>query len=244
MPTAKDVKAVEVQRIRMDEMTVRLRGITGLYCHRMTAKAKYETLVGGTRKTTADKVLMRHDPRAEFLDSMEVMEGWHPNSHIAIPSVAIKKAMMTSSLTVSGVTKEDVKRLIFMPDEWVPVFGIPRIRVDITRLPTPNNPPDARSRAYFRDWGTTVTIRFAKPKMHETAVVALLYNAGIICGIGDFRQERGAGNYGTFEPWEEEFDSKLLDRNAQWEAIQNVEPDNDTTRGMLEEYDAEASRRA
>ena len=249
MPAQKTDAPVIVERIDMNEIVVRLTGVTGLYCNRMSAKVKRQLLVP-RRKTAADRATLPHDPRAEFLDSMDVREGWHEHSHIALPSVVVKKAMMTAALTVSGVTKADVMRLIFMPDELVPVFGTPRLRMDVTRLNTMGNPPDVRSRAYFREWGTEVRVRYARPRMTESSVMALLFNAGVVSGIGDFRQEKGAGNYGTFEPlpWtgssQATFAPDLLDRGAQWKAIQAVEPDTDETASLLAEFDAESSRRA
>jgi hypothetical protein len=38
-----------------------------------------------------------------------------------------------------------------------------------------------------------------KPAINDTVVGNLLAAAGLIRGIGDFRQEKGAGNYGQFE---------------------------------------------
>ena len=44
-----------------------------------------------------------------------------------------------------------------------------------------------------------MTICYVKPQLGEQTIIQLLSNAGIVIGIGDFRQEKGKGNFGQFE---------------------------------------------
>jgi len=37
------------------------------------------------------------------------------------------------------------------------------------------------------------------PTLNETAIARLLETAGLVIGVGDFRQEKGKGNYGQFQ---------------------------------------------
>jgi hypothetical protein len=62
-----------------------------------------------------------------------------------------------------------------------------------------NKTPDVRTRAIFREWCLPATIQFVKPQLSEKAIMQLLSNGGIIVGVGDFRQEKGKGNFGQFE---------------------------------------------
>ena len=244
MAKTKEAGPLLIERLSMEEGTFTLVGTTGLYCHRMAAKAKRQLMLGGRKKTAAERLHIKHDPRGEFLDSMHVLEGFHEHSNVMFPAMAIKSAMATAALVVEGVRKTDVQRLVFFPHEFVPIFGIPRIRMDITRSADINKTPDVRTRAYFREWATVVTLRYAKPQLSAKAVSALLFNAGMMCGIGDFRQEKGKGSYGTFEPTNSALPETMLDHDAQWAAIQNPDPDNPDTVDLLLEFDDEVRNRS
>ena len=237
---------IVITPIKMETITVRLRGKTGLYCHRMSAKAKRLLMIGGRKKTAAERMELKHDPRAEFHESMYFEEGVHEYTNVLFPAMAIKAAMATAALAVPGIRKTDVQRLVFFPEEWIPVYGIPRLRMDIARAADINRTPDVRTRAFFEDWGTEVTLSFSRPALSSSAIVTLLHNAGIMVGIGDNRQERGKGSYGTFYPMEgsEEFPPELLDREAQLEAILTPQPANGETADLLAEFDAEVLARA
>ena len=119
---------------------------------------------------------------------------------IVFPAMALKSAMATAALVVAGIRKTDVQRLVYIPSEFVPIYGVPRVRMDIVRSADINKTPDVRTRAYFREWATEIEIEFVRPVLSTTSIMALLYNAGVVCGIGDFRQEKGKGSYGTFAP--------------------------------------------
>ena len=161
---------------------------------------------------------------------------------IVFPAMALKSAMATAALMVDGVKKTDVHRLVYIPDEFVPVYGVPRIRMDITRSADINKTPDVRTRAYFREWATQIIVDFVRPVLSVKAIMALLYNAGLVCGIGDFRQEKGKGSYGTFEPTSS-IPAELMDHATQRAALDNPEYDNEETKELLEVYDAAVEAR-
>lgn len=232
-----------VPQMETELVVVRLKGLTGLYCHRMSAKAKRQLMLGGRKKTAAERLQLKHHPREEFVDSMHIEKDFHEHSHVKFPSMSVKAAMATAALQVEGIRKTDVQRLVYLPDEWIPVFGIPRLRMDITRSADIAKTPDVRTRAYFSEWATEVRIQFTRPTLNAQAIIALLYNAGLMCGIGDYRQEKGKGNFGTFEVVTD-LPEHLLDVNAQWRAIEEPQPDNDESAELLAEYDAEVESRA
>ena len=158
--------------------------------------------------------------------------------------MAIKSAMATAALAVAGIRKTDVQRLVFLPEEMVPIFGVPKLRMDFVRSADINRTPDVRTRAFFEKWATELTIRYAVPVLSQQAIIALLYNAGIMCGIGDFRQEKGKGSYGTFEPISKPVDAALLDADAQLEAIMNPVAANMETVELMAEFEAELVKRS
>ena len=61
-----------------------------------------------------------------------------------------------------------------------------------------NRTPDMRTRAYLPNWCAEVEIRFATPNFSARSISSLVQNAGQLIGLGDFRQEKGRGSFGTF----------------------------------------------
>ena len=237
---------INISQITMDSVIVRLIGNTGLYCHKMSAKAKQQLMLGARKKTAAEKLLVKHHPREEFRASMHVHKGVHENSHVLFPAMAIKSAMGTAALVIPGITKTQVQRLVFIPKEMVPIFGIPKLRMDIARSSDINRTPDIRTRAYFPEWAIELEIKFSKPTLSRKAIATLLHNAGILVGIGDNRQEKGKGSYGTFgvDMVPGELPAHMRDAEAQWEAIENPQPENLDSEELLAEFDNEMENRA
>lgn len=240
---AKKDQTIVIETLKRQEATFTIVGLTGLYCHRMSAKAKRQLMIGGRKKTTSEKQSIKHDPPSEFVDSMYVERNAAEHSNVLFPSIAVKAAMATAALTVDGITKADVHRLVRVVEEFIPIYGVPRLRMDIARSADAARTPDVRTRAFFREWATQVTISWIEPNLSRTTVARLIQNAGMVCGIGDFRQEKGKGNYGTFT-LADEVPESLLDRDLQWEHIQTPVPDNQETAQLLIEFEEELEVRA
>ena len=236
---------IRIPEIKMQVTSVRLIGRTPLFCNRMSAKAKQQLLVGGKRKTAAERQLIKHDPMTEYRASMLVEPSMDTRSAVMFPAVAFKGAMATAALVVAGIRKTDVQRLVYIPEEYVPIFGIPKLRMDVVRSADIGKTPDIRTRAFFPEWGTELTIEHASDTLGTTSILALLHNAGIVCGVGDFRQEKGKGGYGTFRILDasEDFPEYLLDKDAQREAIENPVMADQNTRELWEMYEEEVASR-
>ncbi|MCY3636381.1 MAG: hypothetical protein OXH23_12325 [bacterium] len=218
-------------------------GETPLICHSMSAKAKRTLMLGGRKKTAAERLDLKHQPRDEFRDSMTIDDG-----RVVFPVTAFKAAMATAALLVPGMTKASAQRLLFLPAETVPIWGVPEIRLDIVRSADMNRTPDVRSRAMFRHWATELDIEFVVPNLSATTVATLLANAGLTVGVGDFRQEKGRGSFGTFRlATDSASDNDLiaeLQAMPQSDAISNPVPANAESAELLAEFDAELERRA
>ena len=106
--------------------------------------------------------------------------------------------MATAALETGGITKTSVQRLIFLPESHIQIWGKPFLKMDIVRSADMNKTPDVRTRAYLPQWCAEVTVKYVVPTLSAHSIVSLLSNAGTIVGIGDFRQEKGRGSYGTF----------------------------------------------
>jgi hypothetical protein len=206
-------------------------------------------LVGGGKKTKAERVAIKHDPLAEFRNSAEQLADG-PTA-LGLRVVAVKAAMCTAALETAGVTKTSAQRLIFMPGDHTPLYGVPQLRMDVVRSADINRTPDVRTRTFLPKWGAEITVHFITPQLSATGVATLLANAGILVGVGDFRQEKGKGAFGSFRViGSDEDDSEWLElvgnhgRQAQVEALRDPEYANQETADLMAFYDSEVRRRA
>ena len=248
---AKNVVETDIKVVPLRQGVAKLRiiGTTALFQNRMANKVKQGLLVGTKRKTRAERVEIKHDPVREYRDSMErMLDG--PTA-LGIRVVAIKAAMCTAALETAGLTKASTQRLLFMPGDLTALYGTPQLRLDVVRSADMNRTPDVRSRAYLPRWGAEVTVNFVHPQLSLTSVVTLLANAGILVGVGDFRQEKGKGAFGSFRVIHEDQEDAEWDdltknhgRAAQLESIQNPEFADRDTADLMEFFRGEVERRA
>src|SRR3990167_9542624 len=184
MAVKKAEKATEisVQTLKQGHVRLRIIGMTGLYCNRMAKKAKEQLLTGGRKKTSTEKLNIKHHPLDEYRDSVELLrEG--PTA-LGIKVTAIKGAMCTAALETAGVTKTSSQRLLFMPGDYAALYGTPAVRIDVVRSADINKTPDVRTRAYLPVWGAEIDIKYITPQLSISAVTSLLCNAEIdSCGV-------------------------------------------------------------
>ena len=221
---------------------VTIIGETPLIVNRMSAKARHTLLVGGRRKTAAERAEIKHDPETEFRESMYIDDAFDEHSAVKFPVVAFKAAMATAALVTPGMKKTDVQRLVYIPDEYCPIYGIPRLRMDIVRSSDMARTPDIRTRAEFAEWATRFTLQYVEPMLNIAAIATLLNNAGIVAGVGENRQEKGKGSFGMFRT-ADDIPEALLDGKKQREAILGPVPANQETAELIEEYAEELARR-
>lgn len=249
MATAKN-DTLHIDALKQGRVTLRLIGATPLYFNAMSLKAKRTLLLGGGRKTAAEKKELKHDPEQEFRDSIYRMSEGH--TLLGFPAPGVKGAMATAALETPGVTKTSVQRLIFLPEQRIKIWGKPYLKCDVVRMSDIAKTPDIRCRAFLPRWCAEVDVAFVTPTLSVHSIVSLLTNAGIVCGIGDFRQEKGKGAYGTFsvhgsdmgdvQPVWDEITAE--GRQVQEAAMADPEPADDETRHLLEILDEERQRRA
>lgn len=196
MAVAKKADTLQIDALKQGRVTLRLIGTTPFYFNAMSAKAKRSLLIGGGKKTAAQRKEIKHDPEQEYRDS--VYRQPNGDTLLCFPAPGIKAAMATAALETAGVTKTSVQRLIFLPQQKVNVWGKPQLKMDVVRSADMNKTPDIRTRAFLPRWCAEVDIAFVTPTLSVHSIVSLLANAGVVCGIGDFRQEKGKGSFGTF----------------------------------------------
>lgn len=168
---------------------------------------------------------------------------------IGVPASAFKGAMMTAALDLPGAAKSKIGRLLWVEGDLVPVFGIPEVFLAITRSADINKTPDVRSRAIVPEWAAEIAITYTTPILNETSVINLLAAAGQICGVGDWRPEKGKGTYGQFtltDPNEDQVWQQTMasgGRAAQQEAMDNPDAYDDESAELLGWFDMEVNAR-
>lgn len=242
-PTTLHIDALKQGRVKM-----RIIGSTPMFFNAMSVKAKRSLLLGGGKKTAAEKREIKHDPETEYRDS--IYKTQLGPTLLAFPAPGIKNAMATAALVTDGVKKTDVQRLIFLPQEKVSIWGKPYLRMDVVRSADMNRTPDVRTRAFLPRWCAEVDFAFVTPTLSVHSIASLLNNAGVVSGIGDFRQEKGKGSYGTFRIvtdddeglWNELTTTEA--RDCQQEALDNPMAFDDETRELWAMLRQERIRRA
>lgn len=223
MAVKKAETGLHIDPLKQGRVTLRMIGTTPFYFNAMSAKAKRSLLIGGGKKTAAERKEIKHDPEQEFRDSVyRQMKG---ETLLCFPAPGVKGAMATAALETPGVTKKSVERLIFLPQAKINIWGTPLLKMDVVRSADINRTPDVRTRAYLERWCAEVEIAFVTPTLSIHSIVSLLSNAGVVCGIGDFRQEKGKGSFGTFAvsgenmgDWQSAWDEVTKEGRAEQEA--------------------------
>jgi len=197
----KKMQEADVVSVRHGVATFWIIGASPLIHNSMGAKAMRELLLPAGRKTAAQKKnSLKHDPIKEFRASM-YRRGEFENgpTRVVFPAPAFKGALMTAALDCPiGRKKSEVGRLSWIEGQSVDIYGVPRLQMSVVRSADMNRTPDVRTRAIMHEWATKVVVRFVEPVLTAETVATLLEFAGMTTGIGDFRQEKGKGNFGQF----------------------------------------------
>ena len=200
MPTKKSTDAtLDIMSLDVGTVDFCILGRTPLIHNRLAEKARQELLLPRGRKTAAQKAAsMKHNPYEEFRSAPYVDREGGP-TYITFLATCFKAAIRGAGTDIPGATKAQLGRLMWVNGERVPLYGDPRLFMTITRSADMNRTPDVRTRAIMSEWACRVTISFVRPMLNVKTVGNLLAAAGLIRGVGDWRTEKGSGNYGQFE---------------------------------------------
>lgn len=248
-PKTTETAEIQITPLKRGSVKLRIIGTQPLFQNRMANKVKEGLLVGTRKKTKAERQEIKHDPLSEFRNSAEIVTDG-PTA-LGLRVVAVKAAMCTAALETAGITKTSAQRLLFMPGDFVPLYGTPQLRMDVVRSADINRTPDVRTRAFLPRWGAEIEINYIVPQLSVTGVVTLLCNAGVLIGVGDFRQEKGKGGFGSFRVLGEgekdaEWDDLVKNhgRQSQEAALSDPEYADRDTADLMEFYTGEVKRRA
>lgn len=253
-----DDNVVQVPPIERQTIRVRIMGATPLIYHAVSMKAQRELLMPRGRLNSAAKAEnMKHDPVAEYRDSFYTCEQDSRPTRLMVPATMFKGAILSAALRIPGVMKTEIGQLVWVvgndPDfkDEISIWGRPMLRMDIVRMADKQRTPDVRTRGCLQHWCCEFGLRFATPLLTARAVARLLDTAGMVSGIGDWRPEKGKGDYGSFDVIDHEdaeqmkaFESiQRQDRQRQDEAILNPVAMNSQTLELLDWFNSEVTKR-
>lgn len=248
MATKKDAEITVIQ-VQQGSIDLLIKGTHPLICNAMSEKARQELLLPSGRKNAAQKAsVLKHVPLQEFSDSMYRPRDVNAPTEIVVKATAFKSALMSAALDLPGTNKSQLGRLANVEGDEIAIYGLPQIFLEITRQKNIDRTPDVRTRAILPRWCCFITVSYTKPILKEQAILNLLSAAGFTQGIGDWRVQKGSGNYGQFElvAADDPVCADLIaheGREAQREAIANPVGYNSETDTLLEWYDLEVKRR-
>lgn len=246
---AKPGDAITVIDLDVGVATCLIRGTSPFIFNAMSAKAKHELLMPRGRKTAADKAQqMKHDPFEEFRASVYRYSDDNQPTRLKFPAPAFKGVLQTAALEVPGARKSQIGRLTWISGTHVSIYGRPQLLMSVVRSADMNRTPDVRTRAILAEWACEVTLTFVRPTLNAQAMATLLAAGGMVCGVGDFRQEKGSGNYGQYRLVDEnDADFKRIvasgGREVQDQALADADPFDIETEELLAWYQEELGRR-
>jgi hypothetical protein len=248
---SKKSEGVEISVMEVSRGTIEfcLLGNSPLICNAMSAKAKQQLLLPPTKKNAAEKAgTLKHSPMDEFRASMYMARDPASLTRIIAKATAFKGALMSAAIDIPGAAKAQIGRLAYVEGDEIPIFGVPQLLMSVTRSADMNKTPDVRTRAILPKWACRISVQYTKPILKEPAIVNLLAAAGITQGVGDWRVQKGSGNYGQFSlvgPDDKEFVRIIKEggKAAQDKAIANPVCYDSETEELLSWFNVETKRR-
>jgi len=194
-------RAIVPIKIKQGRATFYILGLTPLIYNAASEKTKHE-LLWPHKKTMAERsVSLKHNPPQEYRDSVyRRPDGENGPTRLLAPSRWFKAAIAQVAKRVpGGGTTAELKQLVWVEGEYCDLYGTPEVYMAMVISAGMNRTPDIRTRALVPRWCCKLVINHVLPQVQSEAVATLLMNAGILNGVGDFRQQKGAGSYGQFE---------------------------------------------
>lgn len=173
--------------IKKFELT--LIGDSPLICHAWSEKAKKEMRDKQMKRAKAGKEAK--DPERDFKESLYS----HPEGGYGFPVVAFKAAAVDACSHVEGVTKVEARGAFHIDGELAKIEGEPTMREDMVRVGM--GAADLRYRGEFKQWRTTLRIRFNPRVLSAEQIVNLFNIGGFGIGVGEWRPQKD-GSFGMF----------------------------------------------
>lgn len=182
--------SVTLPPLNIQTVSVTLIGDTPLIVHRWSEKAKKQMLDKQTKKASAGREAK--DPERDFRDSLYVL----PDGRYGFPIIGFKAAAVTACTSIGSMTKVAARQAFHVDGEFAVIEGDePTMREDMVRVGM--GTADIRYRGEYRDWWTTIDIKYNANVLSAEQILNLMQTAGFAVGVGEWRPERD-GQYGRF----------------------------------------------
>lgn len=249
---AKPSVEIEILEIKRGQFVAGIIGNTPLIMHRFSNKARQELLLPSPKKNAAAKATtLKHEPIKEAKGCAYIIANDSSPTFFGFPAETIKNATANAALDIPGATKAVVGRLLTIAGQYgnlLPFWGQPFMLASMVRNSDPGRTPDVRFRIVFPQWAMLVPVKYIQPNLSAKSVYNLMSASGMITGVGDWRQEKGKGSFGSFDVCDPD-DPELLammrpgERARQKAAFESLAAYDDETRELIEWYDEEITRR-
>lgn len=187
----KTEQIIELPKLDIRLMTLKLESDSALICHAWSDKAKKEMLDKQMKK--AKQAKKAKDPKQDFRDSLYA----HPEGGYGFPAVAFKTAAVNACSHIDGITKVLARGGFHVIGELIKLEGSkPTPREDMVRIGM-GKTADIRYRGEFRKWSVKLQIRYNSRVISPEQITNLFNTAGFAIGVGEWRPQKG-GSYGMF----------------------------------------------
>jgi hypothetical protein len=190
---AKDDHAMVVRPMKLQTITLTIRGTTPLIQHCWSEKGLKSMRMTAAERKKIPKVAREPEEEGNAA-AYRCADGQY-----GVPAMAVKSSMIEAAhKDVTGLPKTTVRKALrFREAGVIPmVCSDPFIREDIVRVGMGGT--DLRYRPQFDDWSVRLTFAFDSDLLNADDVISLVNRAGFSVGIGEWRPEKD-GEYGTFE---------------------------------------------
>ena len=193
--------AIEIPKIDVRRIEIKLIGDSPLICHAWSEKAKKEILDKQMKKAKTAKEAK--DPWRDYVDSMY----WLTDKPVkpspediaaatfGFPCVAFKAAAVGACRFSDGMKMTFARGAFHVDGEFATIVGSPRMREDMVRVGM--GVADIRYRGEFLDWHTTLRVSYNASAISPEQIINLLNHAGFGVGVGEWRADKD-GSYGRF----------------------------------------------
>jgi hypothetical protein len=240
---AKKEETITVMEIQQGAVKLAVLGRTPIILRRMSVKVELDLLFPQPRANAAARAAkLKHDVYAEFAASPHTLDDDNAPTYLALQSTSFKKALMGAAVDVPGLARAKIGRMTYVCGDRIPIYGIPQMMMSVVRMADINHTPDVNTRVIVPEWAAVVEVEFVRPLLNEQSICNLMAAAGVLQGVGDWRPEKGSGNYGQFRICgvdDPDFQRvvKAGGRAAQIAAMAKPDCYNDETRTLLAGYE-------
>lgn len=181
---------IDIPKLEPKIAQITLVGDSPLITHAWSEKAKKQMLDKQMKKGKAGGKEAK-DPEKDYFDSLYHLEG----GKFGFPVVAFKAAAVRAAGQMEGVKMTNARAAFHVVGEYAVIEGTPEPREDMVRVGM--GTADIRYRGMFREWRTTLTIRYNESVLSLEQIISLFNLAGFGVGVGEWRPQRN-GSYGMF----------------------------------------------